>query len=350
MNKRKWLYTASAAVVILLVAVFFNRGTLAAFGFDWLLQGQVEKQLEQTYKPIDGREPVPVSTIDKKQDPFSVLLLGVDQRGKEIGRSDTMIYTIVRPNDGDLLMVSIPRDMYVDIIGKDKKDKITHAYAFGGAGMAMDTVENFLDAPINYYASINFEGFRQVIDTLGGIALPIEEDMVNDDPDHEKFVIKAGQESYNGKDTLNYVRYREDAGGDMNRTERHQIFLSLLMDKAKQLNQWSKVPQLMDIMGDNFSTDMRPQQLVDFSQSMLQAKERNIYSHSLLGSGHRLRSGGAWYYFADDEDLAKVQAMIKSWLNADTPASSLILPDKYTVNKPKEVGTLSSSETTKKQP
>ncbi|WP_053373438.1 LCP family protein [Paenibacillus sp. FJAT-27812] len=349
MNKRKWLYTASAAVVILIVAGFFNRGALASLGFDWFLQGHVEKQLEQSYKPIDGREPIPVSTIDKKQNPFSVLLLGVDQRGKEIGRSDTMIYTVVRPNDGELLMVSIPRDTYVEIVGKGKEDKITHAFAFGGAGMAMNTVEKFLDAPINYYASINFEGFRNVIDTLGGIALPIEEDMVNDDPDHEKFVIKAGQESYNGKDTLNYVRYREDAGGDINRTERHQIFLGLLMDKAKQLNQWSKIPQLMDIMGDNFSTDMRPQQLIDLGQGMLQAKERKIYSHSLLGSGHRLKNGGAWYYFADDDDLAKVQAMIKNWLNADTPASSLILPDKYNENKPKDTGTLSSSETTSKQ-
>jgi LCP family protein required for cell wall assembly len=349
MNKRKWLYTASAAVVILLVAGFFNRGALASLGFDWFLQGHVEKQLEQTYKPIDGREPIPVSTIDKKQDPFSVLLLGVDQRGKEIGRSDTMIYTVVRPNDGELLMVSIPRDTYVEIVGKGKEDKITHAFAFGGAGMAINTVEKFLDAPINYYASINFEGFRNVIDTLGGIALPIEEDMVNDDPDHEKFVIKAGQDSYNGKDTLNYVRYREDAGGDINRTERHQIFLGLLMDKAKQMNQWSKIPQLMDIMGDNFSTDMRPQQLIDLGQGMLQAKERKIYSHSLLGSGHRLKNGGAWYYFADDDDLAKVQAMIKNWLNADTPVSSLILPDKYNVKKPNEAGTLSSSETTSKQ-
>lgn len=349
MNKRRWLYAASAAVVILFVAVFFNRSALAMMGFDWFLEGHVTKQLEQTYKPIDGREPIPVSTIDKKQDPFSVLLLGVDQRGNEIGRSDTMIYTVVRPNDGDLLMVSIPRDMYVDIVGKDKKDKITHAYAFGGAGMAMDTVEKFLDAPIQYYASINFEGFRQAIDTLGGISLPIEEDMVNDDPDHEKFVIKAGQETYNGQDTLNYVRYREDAGGDVNRTERHQIFLNLLMDKAKQMNQWSKVPDLMDIMGDNFSTDMRPQQLVVLGQGLLQTKERHIYSHSLIGSGHRLKTGGAWYYFADDEDLAKVQTMIKSWLDADTPASSLILPEKYTEDKVKEVGTLASGGSSAKQ-
>ncbi|WP_028608654.1 LCP family protein [Paenibacillus harenae] len=347
MNKRKWLYTATvaAAVIVLITAVFFNRGTLAMLGFDWFLEGRIEKKLEPTYKPVEGREPVPVSMTEKKQDPFAVLLLGVDQRGNETGRSDTMIYTVVRPEDGELLMVSIPRDTYVEIAGKGYEDKITHAYAFGGAGMAMDTVGKLFDAPIHHYASINFEGFRKVIDKLGGISLPIEEDMVNDDYDHEKFVIKAGQDTYNGRDTLNYVRYREDAGGDMNRTERHQIFLTQLMDKAKQMNQWSKIPDLIDIMGDNFSTDMRPQQLIDLGQSMLQANERQIYSHSLLGNGRRLKSGGAWVYFADEEDLAKVQTMIKSWLDADTPAADLVLPDKYTVNKAKDVQSLSSAET-----
>lgn len=339
MNKRKWLYTTGAALVVVIVVGFFYRGALASLGFDWFLQGHVEKKLEQTYKPIEGREPVAVSTSNKKQDPFAVLLLGIDQRGKEIGRSDTMIYTVVRPNDGDMLMVSIPRDMYVEIVGRNKQDKITHAYAFGGAGMSMDTVEKFLDAPIQYYATINFEGFRQVIDKLGGIKLPLEKDMVNKDPDHEKFVIKAGQDIYNGQDALNYVRYREDS--DINRTERHQIFLSLLMDKAKQMNQWSKIPDLIDIMGENFSTNMRPDQLVDLGQSIIQAKTRNIYSHSILGDGHRLTEGGTWYYFADEEDLAKVQTMIKSWLNADIPSSELILPDKYMENKTKEVKSLS---------
>lgn len=344
MKKRKWLYTSAAVLSVLIIAAFFNRGALASLGFDWFVQGQLEKKLEQTYKPIEGRDPVQTSTYNKKLDPFSVLLLGVDQRGKETGRSDTMIYTVVRPNDGALLMVSIPRDTYTEIVGRGKEDKITHAYAFGGAGMAMDTVENLFDSPIQYYASINFEGFRQVIDKLGGIPLPIEEDIVNKEADHEKFVIKAGQSTYNGQDTLNYVRYREDAGGDINRTERHQIFLSLLMDKAKQMNQWSKIPDLIDIMGENFSTNMRPDQLVDFSQSILLAKSRNIYSHSLLGEGHRLKAGGTWYYFADDDDLAEVQTMIKNWLDASTPAAQLILPEKYRVNKEKEVKSLSSSE------
>lgn len=350
MKKRRWWIVTIVSLAVIFTSVFLNRGTLAMLGFDWFLEDRLEKEMVQTYKPIEGREPVPVSTVKEKPEPFAMLLLGVDQRGNETGRSDTMIYTVVRPGDGDMLMVSIPRDTHVEIAGRGREDKITHAYAFGGAGMAMDTVSKLFDAPVHHYASINFEGFRKVIDTLGGISLPIEEDMVNDDPDHEKFVIKAGQPSYNGIDALNYVRYREDAGGDMSRTERHQIFLNLLIDKAKQMNQWSKIPELMDIMGENFSTDLPPRQLIDLGQAMLKAENRQIYSHSLVGSGRRLESGGAWYYFADEEDLADVRTMIKSWLNADTPASELLLPEKYSAEQDKEVQPLGSGGTGSEQP
>ncbi|MDQ0061555.1 LCP family protein [Paenibacillus harenae] len=341
-RKYKWLYAMAAALVIAAVAGYFNRGALAALGFDWLVAGQVEKQLEKTYKPVIGREPMPVSFTAEERDPFSVLLLGVDQRDNEIGRSDTMIYTVVRPSDGNLLMVSIPRDTYTEIVGKDTEDKITHAYAFGGAGMAMDTVENLFDAPIQYYASINFEGFREAIDALGGISLPIEEDIVNKDPNHEKFTIKGGQSSYNGQDALYYVRYREDAGGDISRTERQQTFLNALMDKASGMNQWTKIPELIDIMGNNFETDMRPDQMLDLAQSLLLSKERHIYSHSLTGEGRRLVGGGAWYYFADEEDLSNVKVMIDNWLDADTKAEALLLPEKYRVQQEKEVQSLSS--------
>ncbi|MDQ6421912.1 LCP family protein [Paenibacillus sp. LHD-117] len=346
MKKHKRLYAIGIIAVVLLAAAYLNRETLAMAGFDWFVQDSLEKKLETTYKPAEGRQPKPVGLDLKKEEPFSMLLLGVDQRDNEVGRSDTMIYSVVRPADGKMLLVSIPRDLYVEIVGKDREDKINHAYAFGGAGMTMDTVEELLDAPVNHYASVNFEGFRDVIDAMGGIALPIEEDMVNDDYGHEKFVIEGGQDLYDGKDALNFVRYREDAGGDMNRTERHQQFLHAIIEKATSMKQWSKIPSLIDIMGENFSTDMMPSALIDMSQAMLTKGDLTMYSHTMLGQGGRLNNGGAWYYFVDEEDLAQVQTMIHNWLDADTPSASLILPPKYTMQEEKEVESLSSAAAT----
>lgn len=345
MKKHKRMYAIGIIAVILLAAAYLNREVLAMAGFDWFVQDSLEKKLENTYKPADNRNPVKPVTVDRtKRDPFSLLLLGVDQRGKEIGRSDTLIYSVVRPADGKMLLVSIPRDLYVEIVGRDSEDKINHSYAFGGPGMTMDTVEKLLDTPVHHYASINFKGFRDVIDAMGGIALPIEEDIVNKAADHEKFVIKGGQDLYDGKDALNFVRYREDAGGDMSRTKRHQQFLHAIIEKATSMKQWSKIPSLIDIMGDNFSTDMLPGALIDMSQSLLTKGDLTMYSHTMLGKGGRLKEGGAWYYFVDEEDLQQVQEMIHNWLDADTPSSSLMLPPKYTsTTTEKEVKSLSSA-------
>ncbi|MFC4778326.1 LCP family protein [Paenibacillus sp. GCM10023252] len=326
-KKIKWLTILSAIILLTGFLGYFNREALAMRGFDWLLSGHVEKELEKSFKPLEGREPLQLGDQYKNADPFSLLLLGVDQRDQERGRSDTMIYTVVRPKDGAILMVSIPRDTYVDIAGRDRSDKITHAYAFGGAKMALETVEGLFDRPIQHYASINFQGFRDVIDAMGGISLPIEEDLVNDDTDHEKFVVPAGQDLYNGTDALNYVRYREDAGGDMNRTGRHQVFLNAMLDRASSVGQWAKIPGLMETMGNNFTTDMPPSMIVGLAQSFLQQNTRIIHSHTLQGEGRRKHSGGAWYYFAKEEDLEKTKALIDSWMDGEIQQEALPLPD-----------------------
>jgi len=348
---RKWKWIISLLAVVLLVgtAGYYNRGMLATWGFDVFLKDKVKDKLGQSYKPLPSRETKPVAY--KKEDPFSLLLLGVDQRDKEIGRSDTMIYTVVRPVDGSILMISIPRDTYTEIVGKTKKngdpweDKITHAYAFGGAEMSVGTVEHLFDSRVDHYTTINFKGFRDVIDAMGGISLPITEDLVNDDKDHEKFIVKAGQDVYNGQDALNFVRFREDAGGDMSRTGRHQVFLNAIMNKASEVQQWTKIPELMDIMGDNFTTDLTPDHIIDLAKSMLSTNNRTIYSHTLKGEGGRKTSGGAWYYFADEEDLEKVKVLIKGWLDPKLTKAQLPLPDQYKQKPQTPVKSLSAGST-----
>lgn len=347
-RKGKWLIAILTFVIVAGIAGYYNRTALALWGFDAFLSKKVEKKLENSYKPLEGR-PVPQPVVYKKEDPFSLLLLGVDQRDKEIGRSDTMIYAVIRPADGAILMISIPRDTYTEIVGKEAKsgdiyeDKITHAYAFGGAKMSVETVEKLFGAKVDHYATINFTGFRDVIDAMGGIALPITEDLVNKEADHEKFVVKAGQDLYNGKDALNFVRYREDAGGDTSRSGRHQVFLNAIMDKAAQVGQWSQIPELIDIMGKNFSTDLTPEHMIDLAKNMLQSDNRTIYSHTLKGEGRRLTDHGIWYFFADEDDLASSKGLIEAWLNPATQKDQLPLPEEYQNKTEKPVKSLSAS-------
>ncbi|MFP3489657.1 LCP family protein, partial [Staphylococcus sp. SIMBA_130] len=90
---------------------------------------------------------------------ISILLMGVDERENDQGRSDTMIMITVNPNDNSMMMFNIPRDTRTEIIGRGTVEKMNHAYAYGGVEMAMDTVENFLDVPIDYYFKVNMEAF-----------------------------------------------------------------------------------------------------------------------------------------------------------------------------------------------
>jgi len=322
---KRWkivLVSAVSAAIVLAGLGYANRGTLKAWGYDWFLSDKVETSFADSYQPLNDRPETPEPEV---REPFSLLLMGVDARAKERGRSDTLIYTVVRPKDGNVLMVSIPRDTYADIVGKDKMDKITHAYAFGGAEMAVNSVEKLLDAKIDHYASINFQGFVKVVDTLGGIHLPIGKDIVNKGADHEKFTVKANKDSYTGVEALNYVRYREDAGGDMSRTERNRVFMEELIHKASSLKQWDKIPEVLGIVGDNFSTDLPPASMSELAKQFLQTGHE-IQSYTLKGEGQRMGKQNLWYFVSDEQDLDAVRATIATWLNADTPASELTVP------------------------
>jgi len=323
-RKNKGKITLIVLAVLLLVGTggYIFRKELAVVAFDLFLSGQVEKKLDKSYAPVEEQQPHQVPAEDKYK-PFSMLLLGVDQRDNEKARSDTMIYAVVRPEDSRVLLVSIPRDTYTEIVGRGKEDKINHAYAFGGAKMAKDTVEEFMGHPVDYYAAINFKGLRDIVDALGGVELPITKDIVNKQKDHEKFTIKANKPIYSGEEALNYVRYREDS--DFNRTGRHQIFLNAIVNRMMKLDQVSKIPDLIDMMGENFKTDMMPSYIIDLSKQVLLGQSPTIKGFTIMGEG--FRKNGVFYDSVNKEDLEFAKQMIDSWSNPDTKPDQLLTPE-----------------------
>ncbi|RUT33734.1 LytR family transcriptional regulator [Paenibacillus zeisoli] len=327
-KKRNRLRTWGIVLLVIAVlgsGIYVYRKPLAVMAFDMFLSGHVEKKLQKSYAPLQGEQPKPVVYQTK---PFTALLLGVDQRDNEPARSDTMIYSVIRPREGKVLLISIPRDTYTEIVGRNKKDKINHAYAFGGEKMSKDTVEAFLGHQAEYYAAINFKGLRDVVDALGGVELPITKDIVNKDKDHEKFTIRAGQPIYNGKDALNFVRYREDS--DFNRTKRHQLFLNAMVKRVLQLDQVSKIPELMDIAGANFKTDILPSNIIDLAKQLLTGDNPpQIYSYTIMGKGTRINN--VFYDLADKKDVEYAEKLIESWSNPDTADSDLLLPEKQVI-------------------
>lgn len=332
-NRKKIAVISLVILFIVGAGGYLFRKPLAVMAFDLFLSGKVEQTLERSYSPLEGEEAKPVEPQDQKEqkiEPFSMLLLGVDQRKNEPARSDTVIYAVVRPEDAKVLLISIPRDTYTEIVGKDKEDKINHAYAFGGEKMAKDTVEHFIGYTVDNYAAINFQGVRDIVDALGGVELPITKDIVNKQADHEKFTIKAGKPLYDGTEALNFVRYREDS--DFNRTKRHQVFLNAMVNRMLKLDQVTKIPELMNLMGDNFKTDLPPSQIIDLSKQVLLGDATpQISGFTIMGKGMRLN--GIYYDKANEEDVDFAKEMIDNWLNPETEASALITPESRDAEK-----------------
>lgn len=316
---KKWAIIALAAGIVL-VGAFLFRKQLAVLAFDMFLSDKVEQSLDRTYKPIYETK----DTIGIEDNPFSLLLLGIDQRDKEIGRSDSILYTVVRPKDNRILLLSIPRDSYAEIVGKDKQDKIAHAYAFGGAKMSVESVEHLLQHPVNHYAATNFKGFRDVVDALGGVELPITEDIRNQSPYHDKFLIEANKPIYTGLEALNYVRYREDS--DMNRMERNRIFLQALIKRMVQLDKISHLPELLEIAGDNLDTDILPGDMIGLAKMMLLKDSLPSFtSYSLVEEGKIMDD--IWYGILDEENLDYARKLIGNWLDPEVPSEELLSPE-----------------------
>ena len=111
------------------------------------------------------------SDVNVTKKPFVCYISGVDSRGgvNENSRSDVNLLVTINPNNGQMLMTSIPRDYYVKLANCGKKDKLTHSALYGGTENSIKTIEDFLDINIDFYARVDFQSVIQLVDALGGI-------------------------------------------------------------------------------------------------------------------------------------------------------------------------------------
>lgn len=246
--------------------------------------------------------------LDNKQ-PFSVLMLGVDARAGDAGRSDTIIVMTVNPTDKSTKMVSIPRDTYTEIVGKGNKDKINHAYAFGGIEMSMATVENLLDIPIDYVTKVNMEGFEDLVDAVGGVNVNNTLDFSMD-----KFDYPVGNITLNGEEALSYVRMRyDDPGGDFGRQDRQKQVIQGIMKEGASVKSLLNYRSIFNALGANVQTNMTFDEMVDVQKNYRDAVGKIDQLYFEKGTGGKLNDG-VWYYNMNEAELAEVQGLLKEHL------------------------------------
>ncbi|NLG87350.1 MAG: LCP family protein [Firmicutes bacterium] len=226
-----------------------------------------------------------------RHEPINVLILGLDVGVVENpnsgapGRSDTMIVATLDPEKKQAGVLSIPRDSRVLIPGRGT-DKINHAHVFGGTDLAIRTVENLLNIPIHYYVKINYEGLRNLVDTLGGVHIDVEKDMKYTDRAGGLYIdIKAGpQVLLDGAKAEEFLRYRDRATGDIGRIERQQQFIKALAQEIFSASTILKIPELARVISDNVETNMTPAQIVFYANAARSVDLSQVPIETLVGT------------------------------------------------------------------
>ena len=301
MSKGKKIFAIIFGIILVLL--------LAVVGMGAKLYWDVSKSMDKTYETVERSKKSQVNLNNKE--PFSVLLLGIDtgDDGRvEQGRSDTTIVATVNPRDKQTTLVSLARDTYVDIPGQGKQDKLNHAYAFGGASLAMDTVENYLNIPINHYVSINMAGLKELVNAVGGIEVNNNLTFSQDGYD---FTI--GKISLDGEQALSYSRMRyEDPNGDYGRQERQRKVIEGIVQKVLSLNSVSNYQEILTAVSDNMKTDLSFDDMKKIALDYRSAFGK-VKQDQLQGTG--FMQDGVSYQRVDEQELTRVQQELKNQLN-----------------------------------
>lgn len=245
-----------------------------------------------------------------QQEPFSILLLGVDTGAlgrTEQGRSDTMMVATVNPSTDQSLLVSLPRDTYTEIVGHNTQDKMNHAYAFGGAAMSMDTVENLLDIPINHYITINMQGIESLVDAVGGVEVDNPFEFTYRDSTFPK-----GKQELSGDSALKYSQMRyDDPNGDYGRQERQRQIITGVAKKVLSTQGLTNYQSILTTMGENVRTDLSFQDMRTLMGDYRDAFG-NIKTDQMKGEG--FMQDGVSYQRIDPSELKRVQNELKEQL------------------------------------
>jgi LCP family protein required for cell wall assembly len=270
----------------------------------------VEKTFTQTHEPLkrDVSEKRSEKVSFSNRDPISILLLGVDQRAGDRGRSDSLILMTVNPKDQSMKMVSIPRDTRTEIVGKGTTDKINHAYAFGGVDMAINTVENFLNVPVDYYVQVNMESFKDIVNAVGGVT-------VNNDLsfNYDGYSFKKGQLTLNGDEALAYSRMRkEDPRGDFGRQMRQRQIIEGVIEEGASVQSLANYGTILDTIGTNVRTNLTFDDMKQIQSNYKDARH-NVEQLQVDGNGEKIN--GIYYYAVSDATRQELSNKLRQHLN-----------------------------------
>lgn len=219
------------------------------------------------------------------QNKMNIMVLGVDERSDDVGRSDTLFVVTVDTNTKEVAMLSIPRDTRVKIPGHGY-DKINHAYAEGGHTLSQKAVEGLLGIPIDHYILIDFTSFHKIVDAIGGVDIDVEKRMYYEDPYDGKsglvIDLKPGLQHLDGNTAIQYVRYRDEEG-DIGRVQRQQKFIKALMKEVASPSVITRIPAIIQQVSSAVKTDMSTTEMLSMAKILNDAYKNGLKTDMVPG-------------------------------------------------------------------
>ena len=233
-------------------------------------------------KPVEKKQSDELLTA---KDKATIMIMGVDERDDDVGRSDTLMIASIDPKTNQASLLSVPRDTRVKIKGHGF-DKINAAYAYGKEPLSQDTVENLLGVNIDHYIIINTKSFKKIIDAIGGIDIDVPKRMHYEDPwdDDGGLIIdfQPGMQHMDGAKAVTYVRYRDEEG-DLGRIRRQQDFVRACMEKIVSPAIIPKLPSVIKEVMESIDTDLTFRQLLEFAGTLKESKANGLKTDMVPG-------------------------------------------------------------------
>lgn len=309
MKRTRLLFMASLFVLFVLsanaVCIILQTGTRELRSAPEPISGESSARYETESMSIPGGSPVGQAGKDDGTAPVNVMVLGLDN---DKTRCDVIMLLNFDPGTPSLSILSIARDTRVRSGSSYKK--INSLYAKGGEKRVADEIYEITGLSVHYYVTMDFRGFRKIIDALGGVEFYVPFRMKYDDPVQGLHInLKKGLQVLDGKKAEQLVRYRKGnlrgqgyIEGDIGRIRMQQDFIKALIDQKLNIRYISKADDIFRIIKDNVKTNIEISDAARYFSSVIRLKKENVKTFVLPGESHMY--GDVWWYICDREKTA----------------------------------------------
>ncbi|WP_245630375.1 LCP family protein [Amphibacillus sediminis] len=343
MRRRRSKRWKKPIILILLVVLI----TVIAYSVNAFIDVyNASKEAHEEIDREDNKSQLRDEDVTVGHDPISILLIGVEdyETNGQNGRADTQIVVTLNPNTSQMTMTTIPRDTRMEFTEEEAGQyagfhKINAAYTYGSITeygenkLQVEKVEELLGIPIDEYVAVNFDGFRDIVDTLGGVTVDIKEPFweKNFYAGGEKIYFEQGESKLNGEEALAFVRMRKrEVNTVYSREERQRQFIEAMIDEALSAGTLFKIGEISRILGENVTTSLSPAEIFSLQQAYSSLNTSHIKTFEIAGQDEKI--DGIYYFLPEEEGLIEVSEQLKQELELPSTMTSTGLDNDQTFN------------------